>query len=786
MSRPSFWSEKLAQLFHDPFLKAWCQGQTAKELAGWLGGMIDGEEDHSFWEKYAQDKVGMLLSQRLLGEQFVFPGKGKLWLEAREAAERLEAGYWAAQLSADLAATGADRPVLGTAQQVRVHLWDPGQDHVVVTHPLTRAHLNVPVPKSLAELKEKLDPSLTQLDQYRQTLQDLTGEQRNRRAALLTWRCLPEDLAQKDGVFWPLQPADTRCPDHSIWDHLRMNSALGFIAQSDKSDDRVRGANRDRRPWLFSAWVGPAREFLGLARTGRDLWTGSILLAELAWAMLEPIAEELGPDAILYPDLRANPRADRWLYEKDDKVLNAFRGSRSSLIPNRFVAVVPEARLEELAEASRNSVERRWQEMAEKVREYLKKEHFGTGPWEHIFEEQVRTPPVTRWVAVPWKWYGQSGGAKNLKRQDIVLPPLFPFQADPPRLPEPVEKIEAQRRKCFSGWIEDGIFNHYQATRYTYLQTHPGYLLGQRGFDYPLDHHMLLAALDARKRLGDRREVRDEPGEKCTLCGARQALTNKQEGRVGEQREAARNLWKRPDPEGLGAERLCGPCAVRRYLSESEDRIKESWRATIHASERGGCHDVPFPSTGLVAGQRWLDRLCQNYQINAELQRAVAEFVQAFLDSKVRPTQFAGALPRFRRHLQHNLHETLKKLLEIDIQYLDPAMWERLQASEVPHAQRVGQAARSLRQQVVGSPGTHLAVVCMDGDSMGELLLGSPSRIGTRWKDVLHPTAVDKLLEDKNGACEPWKRAWRSTLECNRLMGPSLHAFVRPSPAPLL
>ena len=782
MRRPDLWTEKLAQAFHDPFWKAWCQGQVAKDLARWLGEELDAKVPDSLLERYAQDKVGMLLSQRMLDEEFTFPGKGALWKDSKKLAEALEAGRLPAPLMADLAATGADRPVLGTGNQVRVALWESGRNRITVTHPLAPAPLRVPAPSSLEDLKRKLGSSLELLDEYRRALAGFSGDERHKRAFLFAWRRLPEDLAREDGVFWPLQPADTRCPDHSIWDHVRVASALAFLPESRAADDRLRAGNPERRPWLLSMWVGPAREFVGLARTGRDLWTGSTMLAELAWAMIEPLAGALGPDAIVYPDLRANPRADRWLAEAAEGVLGgAPAGTRASLIPNRFVVVVPEGDLDDLTAKARRAVTERWHRMAEAVREHLADENrLGPGRWQEIFDEQTAMAPLIRWVAVSWDWDGYSGDARKIRRDDIRLPPIFPFEEDPPTLPEPVAGIEDARKIRFSGWVPRDVFIHYQAARWTFLQTHPGYLLGQRGFDYALHHHRMLSALGARKLLGDRSGTRDEPGEKCTLCGARQVLTNDPKGTVARQRQAARALWRNLDPERLGAERLCGPCSVRRYLSDSTDTIRKNWESTLHPREAGGTHRVPFPATSLVAGQRWLEALCQSYGTSLDLQRAVKDFLVAFRRSGIKRTQFAGALARLRRRLHDGLPSDLERLLEIEIQYLDPAIWERFEAAgEDAAACRDARDAASRMRRELGAPATHLAVIVLDGDRMGELLLGAPKRVRARWRDVLHPDTVDGLLEDpKKGEAPPWKRAWRSLLESERLMGPSLHAFV--------
>jgi CRISPR-associated protein Cmr2 len=808
MSRDDFWTEKLAQLFHDPFLKAWCQGGSAEELATWIGGQVSGEPKGGdpFWERRAQDKVAMLLAQRMLGEELIFPGKWRLFDEVKEMGRRLNTEQrWQALVMADIAASGADRPVLGCRTDVYVKLWKPGNDHILVTHPLSAAPLRVAAPNSMAALQEKLAPALALLDRYRELLGSLSREERHRHAALLAWRRLPEDLAAIDGRFWPLQPADTRCPDHSIWDHLRVVSALAFLPRSRAADARVKADNQQRRPWLLTLWVGPAREFLGHARTSRDLWTGSQLLAELAWAMLEPVVEALGPNAVLYPDLRANPRADRWLARRHPGLLaGAPPGSRASLLPNRYVVVVPEAQLDDLVKAARDAVADRWREMAARVREFLMDaSRLGRGGWLGIFDAQVEAGPRVRWVAQQWQWDGEPSPMP--KRADLAtaLPPAFPFDVGPAELPKPLEEIEEKRRARFLPWVGEQVFRHYQAARYTYMQTQPRYLYNQRGFDYPLYHHVLLEALAARKRLGDERaRERPEPGEKCTLCGMRQALSDRHGGAVGAEREAARELWRRIDPERTGAERLCAPCAVRRYLSESGDRIQENWRATLSGRRSGGRHQVPFPSTGLIAGQRWLAALCDQWADNRELREAGRCFVEAFNLCRLPRTQFAGSLARLRQRLESGLAPILVELLKIDIQYLDPERLRDLGESSggVPLSseesaaarQAAGAAARirgQVRRRSEPNPArpekplpcnTHLAVIMLDGDRMGELLLGTPERVRARWRDVLHPAAVEEIRRKSRGggAKRAWSRAWDSTLESSRLLGPSVHALI--------
>ncbi|MCD4653654.1 type III-B CRISPR-associated protein Cas10/Cmr2, partial [bacterium] len=795
MSNDNIWKEKLAQIFHDPFIKAYCQGKVAKEISRKLGSTIDFSEGKDRYdndidaeetiEKWVQDSITAMFSKHLLGKEILFPYKYRNLGQGEKLEVILDAEKILADLRPDLASSGADRPVLGNYHQNHVIFWNASQDQntnhneVIVTHPLDNSHLKIPAPADVESLWEKLKPSINILKEYGIKL---SSNNRYKDAFYYMWRLLPEDLSKLDGHFWPLQPADTRCPDHSIWDHLRVSSSLYFIPKSSTADARVQAANPGRRPWLMSLWVGPARDYVGQSRTGRDLWTGSMMLSELAWSMLEPIVEKFGADNIIYPDLRANLRCDLWL--KNKKIVMSdqnITGTLASLIPNRIVAVVPEKSVEDFGSRCITSVKNRWKQMVKDVRKYLlDPKRLGEGPWIEIFDSQTSQGPFVNWTAVAWKWDGYHG---KFKPDDIHLPPVLPFQDNPDGLPKSVKKIEENRKERFKEWIDTKTWDHYQSARYTFMKTYPGHLFGQRGFDYSLTHHKLLALHGARKNIGNTLTENEKPGDKCTLCGARQALTNNSEGPVGRQRDEATRLWRNLDPEHIGHERLCGICAVRRYLSDSGDRIKTNWLATSFADANKSGPQIPFPSTGLIAAQDWLYKIWEKYDLNDKsIKSVVQDIVYNFSQTGIKKTQFVGSLTRFRKMLAECHDNLLRSFLEIEIQYLNPEYWKpqnfvdpRLHETY----EKMGKCCAKL-YQIAGFPETHIAIIKLDGDQMGRLILGAPDRIGATWRDVLHPDAVKSIISDeKKGKPIPaWKRSWRTLLGEQRLMGPSIHAFI--------
>jgi CRISPR-associated protein Cmr2 len=66
------------------------------------------------------------------------------------------------------------------------------------------------------------------------------------------------DRESKLGVLWQHLPADTRVPDHSIWEHTRLTSALTGAGESAA---------------LLQISIGPVQSFIASARRVSDLWS---------------------------------------------------------------------------------------------------------------------------------------------------------------------------------------------------------------------------------------------------------------------------------------------------------------------------------------------------------------------------------------------------------------------------------------------------------------------------------------------------------------------------------
>lgn len=212
---------------------------------------------------------------------------------------------------ADRCAAAADRFPLFTS---RLHSPFGGENHPF-KHPLGDSELvlqEFPSADLLATWLQATQPNGERL------LDAFQGEERDRVNFFLHWRRWPVEAAREPAGQpenrWrsAFQPADTRLPDHPIWLHNSVTSAL-------------EGAGG--QPAFLMFQIGPVQEFIAQARSTRDLWSGSYLLSWLMAHAIKALTDRIGPDAVLYPFLRAQPLFD--LLHRDEIYKKVFYGDDS-------------------------------------------------------------------------------------------------------------------------------------------------------------------------------------------------------------------------------------------------------------------------------------------------------------------------------------------------------------------------------------------------------------------------------------------------------------------------
>ncbi len=409
--------------------------------------------------------------------------------------------------------------------------------------------------------------------------------------------------------------------------------------------------------------------------------------------------------------------------------------------------------------------------------------------WQDLWGHYLATPPVEpTWVASPWP---------VLEEQEHYYLPgrALPCQEDVPAFSEHDRQAREKRHRQLGRWLPPGIPDNHDFTLEVFRATNDLYLRNS-GVLYGQAHHRL------KVQHGMRRRIMEIPGkevaaglgrEKCTICHVRPALGNEHAatGHIDSLRQQVSELWKNRDldPEQQGSERLCPVCAVRRFLSRSDsgkpgntlnsfNQVCFGPEATIPTvQDRDGRVRTPFPSTVHFAAQEYLAGLAEN----------AGDYAALFADIMGLHDQLGLGRPSFIRALPRlaaaaDKHSLLERFLELDPQLaLFPGMvqarlqyetdtarkllWEKL-------VERVRELRKKADKNLGGPPATQVAVITMDGDRMGSLLLGDPDRIQACWRDVLHPEVdewVQENLEDTG---------WKELRLRNRQAGPALHAFI--------
>lgn len=234
-------------------------------------------------------------------------------------------------------------------------------------------------------------------------------------------------LAQKNigglGGLWHRLPADTRLPDHSIWQHSGLVSAL---ASCQRLSDQNRAS-------LMVFAITPVQDFVARARKLRDYWSGSVLLSWLAFEGIKTVIYRYGADHIVYPSLHGQPlvddmlkkwgMAEEWLGgDKDDAGVASF--------PNKFVCLVPTGEERATAEAIESAIGAAWMNLGNATLSLIEKKIGKKDDYiRSQFERQLSCYWEYHWSAIPLvKGSDQKIVDELLYKGDVE--PVFTFWED--------------------------------------------------------------------------------------------------------------------------------------------------------------------------------------------------------------------------------------------------------------------------------------------------------------------------------------------------------------------
>ena len=541
-----------------------------------------------------------------------------------------------------------------------------------------------------------------------------------RKTFLAFWRFGPEAGRQADelGVLWPMLPADSRTPDHSIWSHVDTVSAIHTaLAGDDLGPDE---------PALLVMSFGPVQGFIGQARSTSDLWAGSHLLSNLVWEAMKPIVSHLGPDVMVFPALRGVPVVDHWLmqdevggaafvqlFEAIDSELLLDRSDTNPLfaasLPNKFMAIVPSRQAAALAEraifAIRNAAESWSRKAAERAFEAVGVPL--TDATHEQLKQQLAGFPEAYWAAATWPVNGADSADKEGYK--TVGPASQKLHAA-------LDQIHPALKK--QGVFQDAVWK--VLTRELKLDGlqfwHPN-----TGILYPAVYELAERSLGAAKATRPFAPFLEE-GHRCTLTGEAEWLTHdrallglnrseREKSSVWGKLAKAKKSWVKPG-EHLGAIATL----KRMWPTLFAERV---------ASLTGGDVRRFVVSTHALALSTTLEKLVDPAHPMTTDQQA-ALLALAGPASEYDAVTLPKSLMRKLHRLPQNQLDTLRRL---------PALLETGQdATDGSY-----QLDTTIRQLLGDSrPETYYALILMDGDRMGGWLAGNEDDYKLSYRQTWH------------------------------------------------
>lgn len=726
---PLFWQTKLAARIHDPAEKALV---LLRDPAGHENGTSRAIRRLLGLEQPAQDidpdndeALSRVLFRQGLPKSIYDHVKRADWWAA--AADRPQ---WPLQQITVTTRSGQEK-TLAIANWAQVR-WTQSP---VLIHPLSGAQFDLAKQGGLGDT-DLQDIKQRSFDHFSRLLAALGTKEETpeylQKVLLAFWRFGPEldeaDDHGKLGALWSLLPADTRIPDHSIWDHLDLTSAFAGAFAADPNGEAA----------LLALSLGPVQPFIAAARKMDDLWAGSHLLSRLSWEAMRPVCERLGPDAILFPRLRGIPQVDVWLRDGmglPDALFERcawMRGSTdanplfSAALPNRFVAVVPASQTAEIAQQVTQAVRGWLQKLGvDVVSRLLKTAGYDVEACETPYaqmKQQLAGFPEVHWAAVPFSLIRPRNAEKqtdlDLAGLSAAMAPFFGVEDGQPCgfLATPAWQVLQKEMDWGDGS--------------TFFAPNPGVL-------YPAVYDLAERVLAAAKSVR-RFEQAEQTGWRDSLTGEAEWLTTELDQLKLPPGQRQDTLWTRV------ARKKPAWAKSGEHLS-ALSAIKRLW-PTIFAEEVG---------KALAAGERGEKKEIGRFVISTHTM-ALAHQLDQWLehggrtngnDSQVLNDAEPVALPRrlVGRHATKPALADAKRIPDL------------LGAADSDDAYRRNEkVVRQILGATLGKDKakleTYYALLMMDGDRMGAILSGD-EKTAISYRESFHPQVRDGF--DQRAAKQP-------------------------------
>jgi CRISPR-associated protein Cmr2 len=646
----------------------------------------------------------------------------------------------------------------------------------VLIHPLTG------VSHPLAPLTDITPEHLksVSLDHFNGLIvRDAEGQPDFNKTLLAYWRFGPDTPAPGLNLLWQNLPADTRVPDHSIWAHLDCVSAFAGAMAADAT----------ATPALLAVSFGPVQGFIAEARTTSDLWAGSHLLARIAWEGMKVICEQLGPDALLFPQLRGVPLVDRWLRDEMGLPAERFEDSKwvkedktdanplfAAALPNRFVAIVPADRVPCLAKDIEDRVRQFVANLGDRtLRKIL--EEIGE-PWREDLpcvaqmKAQLDGFPEVHWAAVPWALAeGPQVDGKRPADETRLRAALAGFYPEG----EKVGFLDSAAWQVLGKGIElDGA---------KFYAPNPGVL-------YPALYDLLDRVAAAAKTARPFAQLR-QTGYRSTLNGEREWLTLAEtipyDVRPADLPEGAKYLDLPPGQRGDGAGQV--PTLWTRLAEQHPSWAKSGEHLDALAAIKRLWPTLFTEEVRGIVGQDVRRYVLSTHTL------ALAVSLEQWLDKTPRPPlpftlrnllesrdDERTALPR--RIVSRLYNDADARLLCRKLPGVLDALKEEMNADARNEKQRqhvrqaeemLASAERDMKELFGSKPEAYYGLLLLDGDRMGAWLSGGKDSFQLQYRQCWHEQIRESDVV--RGLCES-NPALRKYLDAYRPPSPARHGAI--------
>ncbi|ASJ17206.1 hypothetical protein A3L04_09075 [Thermococcus chitonophagus] len=570
-------------------------------------------------------------------------------------------------------------------------------------------------------------------------------------------------------------PAYSLAPDHTLFDHADVTSA-------------IYGAMEKGTPALLLFKISPVQGFIKNARKERDLWAGSHMLAFLTLKAIEGIIKRYGPDAIIYPHLRENPFFEAYLVQEgldeyaDEKLLDLLK---IASLPNKFLALVSWEDVNNIKEDIKESIHSELIKMlgfalSETLRDDILEEAINYAKHElNNVKDENEKDRLERALKcleslknLSKNEYEYLSDLRNSKLGKILLS-HFSITVTAVPINMSIPKEERDKKESYNRlkeFVESLNLPEKIEKKYLDWLNFLGSIEVSENVARPFDLYSLyyevlveLNAIESSKF----EKTREDSGWKCTLCGEHLAIG-------GEDYRVMKKLWNKIHmkiPHLIKEnEHLCPVCLVKRLYPKYLRSLNSHWKRAVPtiksvsevAMRKGSNAGYPtWADIAMYLDPRRNDNIPKDFEDN--LRVAIENAKRAIKD----------ALEKVKECLDLKDYEDL---FDVEILYTEnlrdeEAFLKTLGFGIGKSCSGLGSALSNLEKALsdlytkIGKPAKYYALLMMDGDRMGSLLMGDDMKTVDYY---LRPRVLAHVSDSVREKAKSVKR----------LLTPSVHAAI--------